>query len=137
MDQARDALSAERINTEHFLRLYGSVTGGDVWEKSMPLAARRLWAEVLEAMELRRRILNGSSRIGEDKLQRYAWVVLRFINRLREHHLGDPLKELPKRTRKTRSDESLKKRLEGTAETTEDAAKSQRKRSWWKRKKNK
>ncbi|UCF31267.1 MAG: hypothetical protein JSV26_02260 [bacterium] len=111
VEQAREALPSEAINQKNFLKLYTAVTGGGTWEESMPMAAGALWPEILEAMEVRLRIINGSSRIGEDSLQRHAWSILRFINRLREHRLGDPLKELPKRSRKTLSDESLEKRL--------------------------
>ena len=49
--------------------------------------------------------------VAEENLQRTAWKVLRFINRLHEHPLGNPLKNLPKRTRKTLSDESLRERI--------------------------
>ena len=77
----------------------------------MPMAARRMWPDILEARDLRRRIVNGTTRTGDENLQKSAWDVLRFINRLREHPLGDPLKELPKRAKKTLSDESLRARL--------------------------
>ncbi len=111
VEQARESLPSEAINQKQFLKLYTAVSDGETWEESLPMAAGALWADILEAMEVRLRIINGSSRIGEDNLQRYAWSVLRFINRLRDHQLGDPLKELPKRSRKTLSDESLEKRL--------------------------
>jgi hypothetical protein len=111
VEQARDALADERINTERFVELYTAITRGSSWKESMPMVAQRLWPDVLEAGELRRRIVNGSTRTGDENLQKSAWDVLRFINRLREHPLGDPLKELPKRAKKTLSDESLMDRL--------------------------
>jgi len=111
VEQARDALADERINTDRFVELYTAITRGGSWEESMPMVAQRLWPDVLEAGELRRRIVNGSTRTGDENLQKSAWDVLRFINRLREHPLGDPLKELPKRAKKTLSDESLRERL--------------------------
>ena len=111
VEQARDALMAERIDNSRFIELYSSITLGDSWEDSLPLAARKLWPGILKAVDLRKRIIHGTSRIGEESLQRTAWKVLRFINCLHEHPLGDPLKKLPKRTRKTQSDESLKERL--------------------------
>lgn len=111
VEQARDALFEERINTERFVELYRAITLGGSWEGSLPLAARRMWPDVLEAGDLRRRIVNGTTRTGDENLQKSAWDVLRFINRLREHPLGDPLKELPKRAKKTLSDESLVERL--------------------------
>ena len=111
VEQAREALADERINTDRFVELYTAITLGGSWEESMPMVAQRLWPDVLEAGELRRRIVNGSTRTGDENLQKSAWDVLRFINRLREHPLGDPLKELPKRSKKTLSDESLRERL--------------------------
>jgi len=111
VEQAREALADERINTDRFVELYTAITLGGSWVESMPMVAQRLWPDVLEAGELRRRIVNGSTRTGDENLQKSAWDVLRFINRLREHPLGDPLKELPKRSKKTLSDESLRERL--------------------------
>jgi hypothetical protein len=111
VEQAHDVLKGERINNERFEQLYSAITDGDRWEDSLPLAADSLWKEILQAVELRKRIINGSSRIGEESLQRYSWSVLRFVNRLREHPSGDPLKALPKRSRKTRSIESLTEKI--------------------------
>ncbi len=112
VEQAKDALADERINTGRFIELYLAITGGDPWVDSIPLAARKKWPDILEAGVLRRRIVNGTTRTGDENLQKAAWDVLRFINRLRDHPLGDPLKELPRRARKTLSDESLLDRLE-------------------------
>ena len=111
VEQARNALMEERIDNSRFVELYLAITLGDIWEDSLPLAARKLWPGILEAVDLRKRIIHGTSRIGEENLQRTAWKVLRFVNRLHEHPLGDPLKNLPKRTKKTLSDESLRDRL--------------------------
>ncbi|UCG39008.1 MAG: hypothetical protein JSV00_01880 [bacterium] len=111
VQQARDALSEERLDNKRFARLFSVITSGESWEDSLPLSAGKLWPGVLEAVQLRRRIIYGTSRIGEENLQRTAWNVLRFVNRLRDHPLGDPLKKLPRRSRKTRSDESLRERL--------------------------
>ena len=85
---------------------------GDVWEDSLPLEALQLWPDILKAVDLRKRIIHGTSRIGEESLQRTAWNVLRFVNRLHEHPLGDPLRKLPKRAKRTLSDESLRERLD-------------------------
>jgi hypothetical protein len=111
VEQARDALMKERIDNPRFTELFSAITMGDKWEDSLPLAAQKLWPGILRAVDLRKRIIHGTSRIGEENLQRTAWNVLRFVNRLHEHPLGDPLKKLPKRTRKTLSDESLRERL--------------------------
>ena len=112
VDQARNALMEERIDNTRFMELFSAITMGTVWEDSLPLAAQKLWPRILKAVDLRKRIIHGTSRIGEENLQRTAWNVLRFVNRLHEHPLGDPLKKLPKRTKKTLTDESLKERLE-------------------------
>lgn len=111
VQQARNALMKERIDNNRFLELYSSITRGNSWEESLPLAAVGLWTFIVKAVELRKRIIQGTSRIGEEKLQRTAWNVLRFMNRLREHPLGDPFKKLPRRTPKTLSDESLEERM--------------------------
>ncbi len=111
VEQARDALMGERIDNHRFIELYSAITLGTNWEDSIPLAAKKLWPGILEAVDLRKRIIHGTSRIGDENLQRTAWKVLRFINLLHEHPLGDPLKVLPKRTRRTLSDESLRERL--------------------------
>ena len=110
-EQARDALMDERIDNTRFVELFSEITLGSVWEDSLPLAARKLWPGILKAVELRKRIIHGTSRIGDENLQRTAWNVLRFVNRLHEHPLGDPLKKLPKKTKKTLSDESLRERI--------------------------
>ena len=110
-EQARDALMDERIDNTRFVELFSVITLGSVWEDSLPLAARKLWPGILKAVELRKRIIHGTSRIGDENLQRTAWNVLRFVNRLHEHPLGDPLKKLPKKTKKTLSDESLRERI--------------------------
>ena len=110
-EQARDALMDERIDNTRFVELFSAITLGSVWENSLPLAARKLWPGILKAVELRKRIIHGTSRIGDENLQRTAWNVLRFVNRLHEHPLGDPLKKLPKKTKKTLSDESLRERI--------------------------
>ena len=112
VEQARHALLGERIDNCRFIELFSAITIGEVWEDSLPLEALQLWPEILKAMDLRKRIIHGTSRIGEESLQRTAWNVLRFVNRLHEHPLGDPLKKLPKRAKKTLSDESLRERLE-------------------------
>ena len=111
VDQARNALMRERIDNVRFTELFSAVTMGSVWEDSLPLAAQKLWPRILKAVDLRKRIIHGTSRIGEENLQRTAWDVLRFVNRLHEHPLGDPLKKLPKKTKKTRSDQSLRERI--------------------------
>ncbi len=112
VEQARDALMEERISNPRFVELFSVITMGNMWEESLPLAAKKLWPGILKAVDLRKRIIHGTSRIGEENLQRTAWNVLRFVNRLHEHPLGDPLRNLPKRTRKTLSDSSLLRRLE-------------------------
>jgi hypothetical protein len=111
VEQARDALMEERIDNPRFVELFSAITMGEMWENSLPLAAKKLWPAILKAVDLRKRIIHGTSRIGEENLQRTAWNVLRFVNRLYEHPLGDPLRKLPKRTRKTLSDDSLRERL--------------------------
>ena len=111
VEQAHDALMVERVDNARFVELYSAITDGSLWKDSLPLAAKRLWPRILKAVDLRKRIIHGTSRIGEENLQRTAWNVLRFINRLHEHPLGDPLKELPKRSRKIRSDRSLRERI--------------------------
>lgn len=111
VDQARQALMEERIDNSRFLEIFSIVTGIGSWEESLPLAARKLWPEMLTAVDLRKRIIHGTTRIGEENLQRTAWSVLRFINRLHEHPLGDPLKKLPGRSRKTLTDESLREAI--------------------------
>jgi hypothetical protein len=112
VEQARYALMEERIDNRRFIELFSAITLGEVWDESLPLEALQLWPDILKAVDLRKRIIHGTSRIGEESLQRTAWNVLRFVNRLHEHPLGDPLRELPKRTKKTLSDESLRERLE-------------------------
>lgn len=107
VQQARDALADKPIDNERFICLYAIITSGQQWEESLPLAAKRIWPVVLNAVHLRWRIIHGTTRIGEVKLQRTAWNMLRFIDRLRDHQLGNPLKELPKKARKIHSDESL------------------------------
>jgi len=111
VQQARNALMKERIDNSRFLELYSAITRGSSWEESLPLAAVRLWPSILKAVELRKRIIHGTSRIGEENLQRTAWNVLRFINRLRDHPLGDPLKNLPGSIRRTCLDGDLKERI--------------------------
>lgn len=111
VEQARHALMEERIDNSRFVELFAAITVGDVWEDSLPLAARKLWPGIVKAVDLRKRIIHGTTRIGEENLQRTAWNVLRFVNRLHEHPLGDPLEKLPRRTKKTLSDGSLKDRL--------------------------
>ncbi len=111
VEQARDALIEERIDNHRFVELFSAITMGDVWDESLPLAARKLWPGILKAVDLRKRIIHGTSRIGEESLQRTAWNVLRFVGRLHEHPLGDPLKRLPKRTKKILSDKSLRERI--------------------------
>ena len=113
VEQARRALMGERIDNSRFLELYKTITSGDNWEDSLPLAARKLWPGILKAVDLRKRIIHGTSRMGEENLQRTAWRVLRFVNRLGEHPLGDPMRNLPKRMKKVLSDESLRRRLQG------------------------
>lgn len=111
VDQAKDALMEERIDNTRFVELFTSITAGGDWEESLPISARKLWPGILGAVDLRKRIIHGTSRIGEENLQRTTWNVLRFVNRLHEHPLGDPLKRLPSRTKKELSDESLRERL--------------------------
>jgi len=111
VDQARIVLMEERIDNDRFTALYSAITLGNQWEDSLPLAAKKMWPGILKAVKLRKRIIHGTSRIGEENLQRTAWSVLRFVSCLHEHPLGDPLKRLPKRTSKNFSDESLRKRV--------------------------
>ena len=111
VDQARDVLAGERIDNRRFVELFAAVTGGQGWEDSLPLAAGKIWPRVLAAAGLRKRIIDGSTRIGEQSLQRYSWTVIRFVNRLRDHPLGDPLKELPKTPVTRKSERSLKARI--------------------------
>jgi hypothetical protein len=111
VEQAQASLKDQLINTPRFMELYAIISGQESWESSLPIPARRLWPDLLTAAELRRRIIDGSTRIGEEKLQKYSWSILRFINRLRQHSVGDPLEKLPKRSRRTRTDESLQERL--------------------------
>jgi hypothetical protein len=111
VEQARNALLEERIDNHRFVDLYMIINNGDAWEDSLPLAARKIWPGIDKAVSLRKRIIHGTSRIGEENLLKTAWNVLRFINLLHEHPLGDPLKELPKRSKRTRSDKSLKEML--------------------------
>jgi len=113
VEQARSGLMEERIDNDRFIVLYSAITMGDQWEDSLPLAAKKMWPGILKAVKLRKRIIHGTSRIGEENLQRTAWCVLRFVNRLHEHPLGNPLKKLPRRTKKTLSDESLRERVKG------------------------
>ena len=111
VDQAREVLMGERIDNTRFTQLFSVITGGTAWEDSLPLAAQKLWPLILEAVDLRKRIIHGTSRIGEENLQRTAWNVLRFVNRLHEHPMGDPLKRLPDKTKKSRSDQSLRDQI--------------------------
>ncbi len=111
VEQAGEALLPERIDNARFEELYRAITAGDLWDGSLPLAARKLWPSVLKAADLRKRIIHGRSRIGEENLRRVAWSVLRFVTRLQDHPLGDPLRELPRRSRKTKSDRSLRDRI--------------------------
>ncbi len=109
--QAQKALESERINNERFVQLFEVIYKNSKWEDSLPIVAKRLWPGIIRITDLRRRIINGTTRIGDTRLQKYAWDVLRFINSLREHPLGDPLKELPRISKKTKSDRSLKNRI--------------------------
>lgn len=110
VQQAKDALLEERIDNARFVVLYKSIS--DVgWIDSLPIAARKLWPGILRSVRLRRRMIHGTSRIGEESLQRSAWNVLRFINLLRDHPLGNPLKKLPGKSKKLHSDESLRERI--------------------------
>ncbi len=111
VDQAKKALSSERINNERFVHLFEAIYRNSKWEDSLPIVAKRLWPGIIRIKDLRRRIINGTTRIGDTRLQKYAWDVLRFINSLREHPLGDPLKALPRISTKTKSDRSLKNRI--------------------------
>ncbi|MGD8352541.1 MAG: hypothetical protein PVJ01_00120 [Pseudomonadota bacterium] len=111
VDQARHVLLGERIDNHRFMELYRIINNGETWEESMPLEAGKLWPHIGKAVDLRKRIIHGTSRIGQENLQKEAWNVLRFINRLNGHPLGDPLRELPKMKKKTRSDQSLKERI--------------------------
>jgi len=111
VEQARAALMEERIDNNRFLTLYAAITVGEQWEDSLPIAAKGLWPGILKAVGLRKRIIHGTSRIGEDNLRRTAWNVLRFVNLLHEHPLGDPLERLPRRTGKTLTGDSLRERV--------------------------
>jgi len=112
VEQARDALMEERISNPRFVELFSAITLGTKWEESLPLAAKKLWPDILNAVDLRKRIIHGTSRIGEDNLKRTTWNVLRFVTRLHEHPLGNPLEKFPKGKKKTLSDEGLRDRLE-------------------------
>jgi len=116
VEQAKRALAGERINNERFVKLFECITSNSPWEDSMPMSAHRLWPRIIRVKDLRRRIINGTTRVGDAKLQKYAWDVLRFVNALRDHSLGDPLKRLPKKARKTKSDRSLKNRIKKAEE---------------------
>jgi len=107
VQQARDALLEERIDNSRFALLYKSISKGG-WIDSLPIAAQKLWPGILRSVQLRRRIIHGTSRIGEESLQRSAWNVLRFVNLLRDHPLGNPLKKLPGKSKKLLSDDSLR-----------------------------
>jgi hypothetical protein len=108
VQQALDALADERIDNHRFICLFKIITSGQDWEESLPPSAAKIWPAVSEAVSLRKRIIHGKSRIGDVMLQRTAWKVLRFVDLMRDHPLGDPMKELPKKSRKIHSDESLK-----------------------------
>jgi hypothetical protein len=107
VQQARDSLLEERIDNSRFVLLYKSISKGG-WIDSLPIAAQKLWPGILRSVQLRRRIIHGTSRIGEENLQRSAWNILRFVNLLRDHPLGDPLKKLPGKSKKLHSDDSLR-----------------------------
>ena len=111
VEQAQEALRGHRLDNARFLELFERICGRGPWEATLPIPARRLWPDMLAATELRRRIIDGSTRIGEESLLKYSWVILRFINRLRQHPTGDPLHRQPGRSRKTRTDESLEERI--------------------------
>jgi hypothetical protein len=112
LQQAYEALAQERIDNDRFLRLFEILSPGQRWEESLPLPAARIWPAILAAVDLRKRIIHGTSRVRDLKLQQTAWKVLKFVDLLRDHPLGNPMKELPKRTTKTRPDESLREILE-------------------------
>lgn len=109
--QASDSLPEKIIDQNLFLRLYDGITSGRKWEESLPFPAENIWPAVSRTANLKKRIIQGTSRIGDPALQAAAWKILRFVDLLRDHPLGDPLKELPKRARKTRTDESLREIL--------------------------
>ena len=115
VQQARGALVDERIDNSRFVLLYKCISGGG-WIDSLPIAAQKLWPDILRSVRLRKRIIHGTSRIGEDSLQRSAWNVLRFINLLRDHPLGNPLKKLPGKSRKLLSDDSLKEQIDNAGQ---------------------
>ena len=108
VEQAQNALAEESIDNPRFIQLYENITSGQPWEESLPFSAGEIWPALSEAVHLRNRIIQGTSRIGDVQLQRTAWKVLRFVNLLRDHPLGNPMKELPKKSRKVHSDESLR-----------------------------
>jgi len=105
--QAQDVFTKEHIDDQRFVQLYEIITSGQRWEHSLPIAAGRIWPRLLATEHLRQRIVHGTTRIGEEKLQRAAWNILRFVDGLRDHPLGNPLKELPRKSGKIRSDENL------------------------------
>ena len=111
VEQARNTLAEERIDNTRFVHLYAAISRGD-WVDSLPMAAGKLWPDILRSVQLRKRIIHGTSRIGEENLQRSAWNVLRFVNLLRDHPLGSPLKKLPGKTRQVLSDTSLQERVD-------------------------
>jgi hypothetical protein len=113
VEQARNALADERIDNTRFAHLYRSISRGG-WVDSLPMAAGKLWPGILSSVQLRKRIIHGTSRIGEVNLQRSAWNVLRFVNLLRDHPLGSPLKKLPGKTRRVLSDSSLQECIDAT-----------------------
>ncbi len=103
--QARDALTKEPIDQQRFLTLYETITSGQPWERSLPIPAVRIWPGLAAAEQLRRRIIHGTTRVGEERLQRTAWKVLRFVDVLRDHPLGNPMRELPGKSGKPGSEE--------------------------------
>lgn len=113
--QAQDALAEESIDNPRFIQLYEIITSGQTWERSLPFSAGKIWPALSEAVHLRNRVIQGTSRIGDVQLQRTAWNILRFVDLLRDHPLGNPLKELPKKSRKIHSDESLRAILRNKA----------------------
>jgi len=110
--QADKSLVPVRYDNRSFTRLYKTITSGQNWEESLPLPARKIWPAISQAMTLRERIIHGTSRTGDIRLQAAAWKILHFADLLRDHPLGDPFKELPNRARKTRTDESLREIVE-------------------------
>ncbi|MDF1535121.1 MAG: hypothetical protein P1S46_01295 [bacterium] len=110
VQQARDALIEERIDNPRFIYLF-RVISREEWEESLPMAAGKLWPDIVSSVQLRRRIIHGTSRIGEESLQRSAWNILRFVNLLRDHPLGNPLEKLSGKARPVLSDHSLKDRI--------------------------